>query len=89
MPTTKKEYRGRPSIVLPQSKAVKALYLLAQRVSFQQVADDIGVKRRWLSDAYKDGRLRDLAGRRAGGEILRPFSIFANLVENSSEDEQW
>ena len=76
---------GRPRIVLPEDKAAKALYLLGRRLSFQAVAEDIGVKRRWLSSAYNDGRLHEMAGRRAGGEIPRPSSFFANLVEKGVE----
>lgn len=80
---------GRPRIVLTRDQAIRALYLLSLRFSYDKVAKDVGVKRQWLADAYHDKRLHQMAGQRAGGEILRPFSIFGNLVENSPEGGEW
>ena len=73
--------KGRPRIVLTEEAAIEALHLLARRLSFLRVAEHVGVKRTWLSAAYNDGRLHEMAGERAEGEIPRPSSFFGKLPE--------
>ena len=82
---------GRPRIVLPKHKAAVALWLLSQRkITFCEMVRVLGVKRLWLSKAFHDGRLHEMAGQRAGGEILRPSSfIFIHLIENLPDGAEW
>ena len=55
---------GRPPIILPEDKAARALNLLSLRLSFRQVAEDIGVHEKWLSRAYSSKRLHGMAAHR-------------------------